>query len=121
MDKKEKTRRLNVLIPEETHHKLKAIARRQGTTISALVRTAIQQEIAWQAREELEMAVDQLEALYASDGELIAFTALDSEDFLEKLPGALEGGPSLTEDLLRDRARDKKKEEDKIKYGADDD
>jgi len=58
MNKKEQTKRLNVMISEEMHYKLKAIAKRQGTTISALVRTAIQQEIAWQAKEELEMAVD---------------------------------------------------------------
>ncbi len=121
MAEKEKTKRLNVLIPEEMHHKLKAIAKRKEITISALVRTAIQQELAWQAKEELEMAVDQLEALYASDGELIAFTALDSEEFMEKLPGALEGGPLLTKDLLRERVQEKKREDARLGKGAEDD
>ena len=117
MAKKEKTKRLNVLIPEEMHHKLKAIAKRKEITISALVRTAIQQELAWQAKEELEMAEDDLAALYTSDGELIAFTALDSEEFLEKLHGSSEEGLSLTKEL----ARNKKKEEARLKKGAEDD
>jgi len=62
-----------------------------------------------------------LAPLYASDGELIAFTALDGEDVIEKLHGVIQEGPSLTEDLLKERAHDQEKEESRINQGAGDD
>ncbi len=71
--------------------------------------------------EELEQSADKLAPLYASDPELTIFTALDGEDPVENLYGVLSDGPLLTEDLLKERARDLEKEEEMGKKRAIDD
>lgn len=116
-----KGKRLSILVPERTHQQLTAIAKKEGSSVSALVRGAIQQEISWRAKKELEQAADQLALLYASDPELTAFTSLDGEGPLEDLHGMLSEGSSLTEDLMSERSRDLEKEEAIGKKGAADD
>lgn len=116
-----KGKRLSVLIPERMHQQLTAIAEKEGSSVSNLVRDAIQQEISWRAKEELEQAADKLALLYASDPELTAFTSLDGEGPLENLHGMLSGESSLTGDLMSERSRDLEKEEAIGKKGAADD
>jgi len=111
MKREEKSRRISIIVPERMHRQLTVIAKKEGASISALVRKAIQQEIDWLVKEELEQSADKLAPLYASDPELTILTVLDGEDPVENLYGVLSEGPSLTEDLLKERARDLKKEE----------
>lgn len=71
--------------------------------------------------EELEQSADKLAPLYTSDPELTIFTVLDGEDPVENNFGVLPEWPSLTEDLLKERSRDLKKEEARGKKRAVDD
>ena len=111
MKKEKKSRRLCIIVPEQMHRQLTVIAKKERSSISALVCKAIQQEIDWLVKEELEQSADKLVPLYASDPELTILTVLDGNDPIEDLHGLLSGGPSLTEDLLRERSRDLEKEE----------
>ncbi len=111
MKRDRKSRRISIIVPERMHRQLTVIAKKEGASISALVRKAIQQEIDWLVKEELEQSADKLAPLYASDPELTILTVLDGEDLVENLYGVLSEGPSLTEDLLKERSRDLKKEE----------
>jgi len=121
MKKEKKSRRLSIIVPERMHRQLTVIAKKEGSSISALVRKAIQQEIDWLVKEELERSADELAPLYASDPELTIFSVLDGEDPVENLHGVLSGEPSLTEDLLVERARDLEKEEERLEKGVSDD
>lgn len=120
MKREKKSRRLSIIVPERMHRQLTVIAKKERSSISALVRKAIQQEIDWLVKEELERSADELAPLYASDPELTIFSVLDGEGPVENLHGMLSGGPSLTEDLLRERSRDLKKEEATGKKGDSD-
>ena len=121
MNREKKSKRLSIIVPERMHRQLTAIAKREGLSISALVRKAIQQEIDWLVKEELERSADELAPLYASDPELTIFSVLDGEDPVENLYGVLSGEPSLSEDLLVERARDQEKEETRVNNGVSDD
>ncbi len=54
MNKEKKSRKLSILIPERMHRQLTVIAKKEGSSISALVHKAIQQEIDWLVKEEME-------------------------------------------------------------------
>ncbi len=103
------------------HRQLTIIAKKKGSSISALVRKAIQQEVDWLVKEELEQSADELAPLYASDPELTILTVLDGVDLIEDLHGVLSEDPSLNEDLLQERNRDLEKEEARVDNGAKDD
>ncbi len=121
MKREKKSRRLSIIVPERMHRQLTVIAKKEGSSISALVRKAVQQEIDWLVKEELERSADELAPLYASDPELTIFSVLDGEDPVENLHGMLSGESSLTEDLLMERALDLEKEEAAGKKGVSDD
>lgn len=91
MKGEKKTRKSCVLVPEKMHQQLTAIAKKEGSSVSDLVRGAIQQEISWRVKEELELTADKLALLYKSYPELSSFTTLDGEDPLDKLQGVLSG------------------------------
>ncbi len=53
MKREKKSKRLSIIVPERMHRQLTVIAKKEGASISALVRKAIQQEIDWLVKEEL--------------------------------------------------------------------
>ena len=118
MKREKKSRRLSIIVPERMYRQLTVISKKEGASISYLVRGAIQQEISRRTKEEMERAADELAPLYASDPELTIFSVLDGEDPVENLHGMLTGKPSLTEDLLKERSRDLEKEEAAGKKGV---
>ena len=121
MKREKKSRRLSIIVPERMHRQLTVIAKKEGSSVSALVRKAIQQEIDWLVKEELERSADELAPLYASDPELTIFLVLDGDDPVENLHGVLSDGPSLTEDLLKERSRDLERKEARVNNGVSDD
>jgi len=121
MKKEKKTRRLSIIVPERMYRQLTILAQKEGSSISSLVRKAIQQEIDWLVKEELERSADELAPLYTPDPELTILTVLDGVDPIEDLHGFLSGEPSLTEDLLVERARDQEKEEARVNNGVSND
>ena len=76
-----KTRRLNILLSESLVECLSATAEERGMSMSAFVREAVEKECERTREQILAEAAESLAALYESDEELIAFTALDGEDF----------------------------------------
>ena len=76
-----KTRRLNILLSESLIECLSASAEERGMTMSAFVREAVEKECERTQEQILVEAAESLAALYESEGELTAFTALDGEDF----------------------------------------
>jgi post-segregation antitoxin (ccd killing protein) len=76
-----KTRRINILLSEELIECLSANAEERGMSMSAFVREAVQKECERTQEQMLSEAAESLAALYETDGELTAFTALDGEDF----------------------------------------
>jgi len=76
-----KTRRLNILLSESLIECLSASAEDRGMSMSAFVREAVEKECERTREQILAEAAESLAALYESDGELTAFTALDGEDF----------------------------------------
>jgi len=96
MKREKKSRRLSITVPERMHRQLTVIAKKEGSSISTLVRKAIQKEIDWMVKEELERSADEVAPLYASDPDLTIFTVLDGVDPTEDLHGLLSEGHSLT-------------------------
>jgi post-segregation antitoxin (ccd killing protein) len=76
-----KTRRLNILLSESLIECLSASAEDRGMSMSAFVREAVEKECERTREQILAEAAESLAALYESNGELTAFTALDGEDF----------------------------------------
>jgi predicted DNA-binding protein len=76
-----KTRRINILLSEELIECLSASAEERGMSMSAFVREAVEKECERTQEQVLAEAAESLAALYETDGELIAFTAIDGEDF----------------------------------------
>ena len=76
-----KTRRLNILLSESLVECLSASAEERGMSMSAFVREAVEKECERTREQILAEAAESLATLYESDEELIAFTALDGEDF----------------------------------------
>jgi len=85
MEEMKNTQRLQVLVSEEMHQQITFYAEKERKSVSELVRQAINLEISRWKREE------SVDAMLASPGEDI----------------------SITDDLLRERARDMEKEESK--------
>lgn len=76
-----KTRRLNILVSESLIDCLAAHAEDRGMTMSAFVRQAVEKECERSQDQLLAEAANALVALYETDKELTAFSALDGEEF----------------------------------------
>lgn len=76
----EKTR-LSVEISEVLSHQISAVADRMGLTKSAFVRQAVAKEVENSQEMQLAKAAEELASLYETNEELVAFTALDGDDF----------------------------------------
>jgi predicted DNA-binding protein len=76
-----KNRRINILLSEELIERLSTSAEERGISMSAFVREAVEKECERTQEQVLAEAAESLAALYETDGELTAFTALDGEDF----------------------------------------
>ena len=74
--------RTQVLLEKTQHEILSQIAREESRSLSEIVREMIERELRYRQRRQMMLAARELQADYASDEELTAFTALDSDDFL---------------------------------------
>ncbi len=81
MNRPPKTRRLNIMISERLMEWASRTAEAQGTTLSGLVREAIERECQRSQEEAIAQAAEALAPAYASDENLTEFLALDGEDF----------------------------------------
>ncbi len=81
MSKAPKTRRLNTMISEPLMEWAARTAETRGTTLSALVREALERECTRAQEEAIAQAAEALAPAYASDENLSEFLALDGEDF----------------------------------------
>ena len=72
--------RTQLLLDPEQHHDLEQIARREGRSLSDVVREMIDAQLAQRKRRDLALAAQALLADYSNDKELTAFTSLDAED-----------------------------------------
>jgi metal-responsive CopG/Arc/MetJ family transcriptional regulator len=73
--------RTQILLEQEQHKALKAIARRENRSLSDVVREMLQKQLEERKKMELTKAAKALLPDYQGDSELTAFTALDAEDF----------------------------------------
>jgi hypothetical protein len=74
--------RTQVLLEKSQHETLSQIAKEENRSLSEIVREMIERELRYRQRRQMMLAAHELQADYATDSELTAFTALDSEDFL---------------------------------------
>ena len=74
--------RTQILLEKNQHEKLSQIAKEESRSLSEIVREMIERELRYRQRRQMMLAARELQADYASDEELTAFTALDSDDFL---------------------------------------
>ena len=72
--------RTQILLEPDQHNDLDRIARREGRSLSEVIREMLRKQIAEQKRREMSEAARALLSDYANDKELTAFTALDAED-----------------------------------------
>ena len=77
-----KEQRLNVVVSETLITRVDEIVLVQGTSKSAFIRYAIEQEIERFEELALASAAAALAPAYENDAELTAFTALDGDDFI---------------------------------------
>lgn len=77
----QETTRLSVEISEVLSHQISAVADRMGLTKSAFVRQAVAKEVENSQEMQLAKAAKELASLYETNEELVAFTALDGDDF----------------------------------------
>jgi predicted CopG family antitoxin len=73
--------RTQILLEQEQHKALKAIARQENRSLSDVVREMLQKQLEERKKMELTKAAKALLPDYQGDSELTAFTALDAEDF----------------------------------------
>jgi len=76
-----KLKRIQFLIPENQKDFLDSVARHEGVSFSALVREIFAQYQQEMAEQELAEAARSLYEEYETNQELIAFTAIDGDDF----------------------------------------
>jgi len=74
--------RTQVLLEKSQHEILSQIAKEESRSLSDVVREMIERELRYRQRRQMLLAARELQADYATDPELTAFTALDSDDFL---------------------------------------
>jgi len=73
--------RTQIMLEDEQKRILNNIAEQEGTSFSALVREMLDEQIAKHQKSKLAEAAQALLNDYTTDEELLAFTALDGEDF----------------------------------------
>jgi metal-responsive CopG/Arc/MetJ family transcriptional regulator len=73
--------RTQILLEQEQHNALTAIAQRENRSLSDLVRDMLQKQLEEHQKMELAAAAKALLPDYQDDSELTAFSALDAEDF----------------------------------------
>ena len=76
-----KLKRIQFLIPENQKEFLDAIAQSEGVSFSALVRDIFAEYQRKRVEQELEEAALSLYDEYKTNEELVAFTAIDGDDF----------------------------------------
>jgi post-segregation antitoxin (ccd killing protein) len=76
-----RTRRVNIVINETLIEWASSTAETRGISVSAFVREALEKERERCREEEIARAAEALAPLYSTDSDLVAFTALDGEDF----------------------------------------
>lgn len=76
-----KLKRIQFLIPESQKEFLDTVAESEGLSFSALVREIFAEYQQSLAEQELEEAARSLYGEYETNEELVAFTALDGDDF----------------------------------------
>jgi len=74
--------RTQILLEKNQHEILSQIAKEESRSLSEIVREMIERELRYRQRRQMMLAARELQADYAGDEELTAFTALDSDDFL---------------------------------------
>jgi predicted DNA-binding protein len=74
-------RRTQILLEQEQHKTLTAIAQRENRSLSDVVREMLQEQLEERKKMELAAAAKALLPDYQGDSELTAFTALDAENF----------------------------------------
>jgi len=73
--------RTQIMLEDEQKRILNNIAEQERTSFSALVREMLDEQIAKHQKSKLAAAAQALLNDYTTDEELLAFTALDGEDF----------------------------------------
>ena len=73
--------RTQILLEPEQHKALRDIAREEKRSLSDVVREMVDKQIAERKRQALAAAAQALLIDYQTDPELIAFQALDGDDF----------------------------------------
>ena len=76
-----RTRRVNIVVNETLIQWASTTAESRGISVSALVREALEKERKRYREEAIEKAAESLVSLYSTDQNLVAYTALDGEDF----------------------------------------
>ena len=76
-----RTRRVNIVVNETLIQWASTTAESRGISVSALVREALEKERDRYREEAIAKAAESLVSLYSTDQNLVAFTALDGEDF----------------------------------------
>lgn len=74
--------RTQILLEKTQHQILTLIAEEENRSISDIVREMIERELRFRERRQMLLAARELQADYATDPDLTAFTELDSDDFL---------------------------------------
>lgn len=74
--------RTQILLEKTQHQILTLIAEEENRSISDIVREMIERELRFRERRQMLRAARELQADYATDPDLTAFTELDSDDFL---------------------------------------
>lgn len=73
--------RAQILLEPEQHEALVEIARREGRSLSDVVRQMLREQLEEHNKLILQRAANELLADYQQDSELTAFSSLDHEDF----------------------------------------
>lgn len=73
--------RTQISLEPEQHEVLKAIARREQSSLASLIREMLEEQIQEKKNQTLAQAAKALLKDYQDDSETTAFTALDGEDF----------------------------------------
>lgn len=79
--KKENLYRTQVLLEPAQYRELTVLAEGEGISLSALLRRIVAQGLEEQRRRKLAQAAEELIDLYYSQGDVVGYSALDSDDF----------------------------------------
>ena len=74
--------RTQILLEKTQHEILSRIAREEQRSLSEVVREMISRELLYRERKQMQLAARELQSEYTTNPDLMAFTALDGDDFL---------------------------------------